>query len=105
MTDGKILEIPGGAIMPVRPGSIKEEDKARLREIGIVVFEHENPADVQLIAPLAGSFPASHVIDAAIHCLAMFPSDGKAGVSSADHMRSRFVQRLAAICSKAAGHD
>lgn len=97
MSDGKILAIPGGAIMPVRPGSMSETDKARLGEIGIVVFDHDNPGDVQLIAPFAGNFPAGPVLDAAIQCLALFPTDGKCGVSTADHMRSAFVTRLAAL--------
>lgn len=105
MADGKILQIPGGAIMPVRPGSMNEADKARLREIGIVVFEHDNPAEVQLIAPFAGNFPAGPVIDAAVQCLAMFPSDYKhPSPSQADHMRSAFVSKLAAISKKATDH-
>lgn len=105
MADGKILEIPGGAIMPVRPGSMSEGDKAALREIGIVVFEHDNPAEVQLIAPFAGNFPTGPVITAAVTTLALYPSDSsKSGPSQADHMRSYFVQCLAAICKKTTDH-
>lgn len=104
MADGKILGIPGGAIMPVRPGSMSEADKARLSEIGIVVFDHDNPAEVQLIAPFAGNFPAGPVIDAALQCLALFPANGNNGVTSADHMRSNFIQKLAAISKRANDH-
>lgn len=98
MSDGKILEMPGGAIMPVRPGSMSETDKARLAEIGIVVFDHAKPEEVQLIAPFAGNFPAGPVLDAAIQCLAMFPTNETSrSTDAADVMRSAFVSRLASL--------
>jgi hypothetical protein len=36
-------------LLPVKPGSISDADKALLREAGVVVFEHPAPAEVNLL--------------------------------------------------------
>lgn len=37
------------AVLFVKPGAIKPEDKAALRDAGVVVVEVENPDDVRLV--------------------------------------------------------
>jgi hypothetical protein len=36
-------------LLPVRPGTINDTDKAVLREAGILVFEHPDPAEVNVL--------------------------------------------------------
>ncbi len=38
-------------LLPVKPGSLSESDKAALREAGIVVIEHESPSELRLLRP------------------------------------------------------
>lgn len=45
------------ALLPVKPGSLKSSDKAKLSKAGIIVIEHDNPSELRLIAP-------GHEIDA-----------------------------------------
>jgi hypothetical protein len=88
------------SILPVRPGTISADDKAMLREVGVIVIEHENPEELQLMTPLLGAFPRGPVLDAAMDVLAMFPTDSRYSPSQSDHMRSAFVAQLAAIRKK-----
>ena len=85
------------SILPARPGTISAEDKATLRDVGVIVVEHENPAELQLLAPFGGNFPTGPVIDAAVHALSLYPANSANGVSTADYMRSTFVAALAKI--------
>lgn len=38
-------------LLPVRPGSLSAEDKALLREAGVIVIEHESPETLRLLRP------------------------------------------------------
>ena len=40
-------------LLPVRPGTLTPNDKAKLSKIGIIVIEHENPAELRLLKPCA----------------------------------------------------
>jgi hypothetical protein len=41
------------AILPVKPGTISAEDKAALREIGVLVIEHEHPSEIRILRPFS----------------------------------------------------
>lgn len=41
------------ALLPVKAGTISAEDKAALREAGVVVVEHEAPETLRLLTPTA----------------------------------------------------
>lgn len=41
------------ALLPVKPGTMSAEDKATLREAGVVVVEHEEPETLRLLTPTA----------------------------------------------------
>lgn len=38
-------------LLPVKPGTLTEEDKSSLRNAGVVVIEHEDPASLRLLKP------------------------------------------------------
>lgn len=40
-------------LLPVKPGSLSAEDKAMLREAGVIVIEHESPETLRLLRPWA----------------------------------------------------
>jgi hypothetical protein len=40
-------------LLPVKPGSLSKEDKAALREVGVIVIEHDNPETLRLLKPWA----------------------------------------------------
>lgn len=40
-------------ILPVKPGTLTVKDKAELRKAGVIVIEHDNPAELRLLRPLA----------------------------------------------------
>lgn len=40
-------------LLPVTPGSLSADDKATLREAGVIVIEHEHPETLRLLRPAA----------------------------------------------------
>ncbi len=38
-------------LLPVKPGTLNDDDKAALRDAGVIVIEHDNPAELRLITP------------------------------------------------------
>lgn len=38
-------------ILPVKPGTVSDADKAALRDAGVVVIEHEAPHELRLLRP------------------------------------------------------
>lgn len=75
-------------ILPVRPGTLNEKDKARLRRAGIVVIEHDNPAELRLLRIGLPEVDAGDMLFCAIEALT-----GTSGMSDA---RFSFVKALAA---------
>lgn len=101
MADWKLINAEAAAIMPVRPGTVSEADRASLRDAGIVVFEHENPAEVLLIAP-ALHFNPGPVAAAALAALAISPcKESGRQANTIDVARSEFIARLAEIAAEA----
>jgi len=45
--------VSDATILPVRPGTLSAKDKRALSAAGVVVVEHENPAEVRLLRPAA----------------------------------------------------
>ena len=86
------------SILPVRPGTLSADDKAALRESGVVVIEHENPAELQMLVPVSSDLPRGPVLDAALTSLALYATTTSGGtVDRADVMRSNFVTALVKI--------
>lgn len=56
------------SFMPVRPGTISESDKISLREAGVIVIEHEDPASIRIIRPGA-DIEAGEMLCAAMKAL------------------------------------
>ena len=56
------------ALLPVKSGTISAEDKAALREAGVVVVEHEAPETLRLLMPMA-EVGASDLLGAAMFAL------------------------------------
>jgi hypothetical protein len=56
------------ALLPVRTGTISAEDKAALRDAGVVVIEHEAPETLRLLTPTA-ELGTSDLLGAAMYAL------------------------------------
>jgi hypothetical protein len=75
-------------IMPVKPGTISADDKAALKEIGVVVIEHEDPGSLRLITPLNETSQGT-MLRAAIKALQCYPD-----TSYAQRMREHFANTV-----------
>lgn len=53
------------SILAVKPGQLREEDRAALREIGVVVVEVSDPADIRFLRP-AAELSSSEMLGAAL---------------------------------------
>ena len=62
-------------ILPVKPGAISAEDKAALRDAGVIVIEHEEPNQLRLLTPTA-ELSGSDMLLAAMR--GVLAEDGKA---------------------------
>lgn len=80
------------AILPVKPGTLSAEDKAALREIGVVVIEHENPSELRILNTLS-EIPASDMLRCALKALATSDNDYNRGTLQ----RSNFTKLMAAL--------
>ncbi len=56
------------ALLPVKPGTMSADDKATLREVGVVVVEHEEPETLRLLTPTA-ELGTSDLLGAAMFAL------------------------------------
>ena len=65
-------------LLPVTPGSLTSEDKAILREAGVIVVEHENPSELRLLRPCA-ELSASDMLMAAMKALVTSDTDYSRG--------------------------
>lgn len=84
-------------LLPVKPGTLSPEDKNALRNAGIIVIEHENPAELKLMKPTA-EIDGSEILRCAMKALISYTG----GI--ADGQRVEFTNQLAkAIISNAAG--
>lgn len=72
-------------ILPVKPGSINDADRAALKEIGVLVIEHEVPESIRLITPLTETSQAE-MLKLAVKALSSYK-----GVT-ADSMREYFAR-------------
>ena len=80
------------SILPAKPGSISEESKTALREVGVIVIEHENPSELRLISPNT-EVPASAMLACAMEAM-----NGPLGDNN---VRSAFTKALGAEIIKA----
>jgi hypothetical protein len=78
------------AIMPVKIGTLSAEDKAALREAGVIVIEHENPESIRLVRAIA-EVSASDMLKCAMQALIFNDSMG------ASSQRERFAYLLAKV--------
>ena len=61
-------------ILPVKPGTLNEQDRATLREVGVVVIECENPREIRLLRP-ACELDSSALVRAALKALSPISDD------------------------------
>lgn len=82
------------AIMPVKPGSISEKDRATLRRVGVVVIECDSPADLRLLRP-------QNELDAGdmLHCALQALVSGK-DFDNASAQRQKFTRLIAALVAE-----
>lgn len=80
------------SILPAKPGSISEDSKAKLREFGVVVVEHENPSELRLLSPNT-EVPAGVIMACAMEAMC--------GPSGDQAVRSAFTRALGAEILKA----
>lgn len=76
-------------LLPVKPGSLNTKDKAELRKTGVLVIEHDNPAELRLLKPHA-ELDANDMLRCAMKALC-----SNTGVS-AQQQRECFTNLLAA---------
>lgn len=77
-------------LLPVKPGSLTIEDKTILREVGVIVIEHENPHEIRLLRPSA-EVAASDLLMCAMKALATSDADYNKGTLQ----RASFTKFLA----------
>lgn len=77
-------------ILPVKPGTVSELDKAKMAEVGVVVIEHPNPEEVRLLRA-HGEIPAGMLLRCALRALAHQNAD----VMGSGPNRFKFFQLLA----------
>ncbi len=78
-------------LLPVKPGSLSADDKAALRDAGVIVIEHENPQELRLLRPSA-DVDAGTMFACAMEALC--------GPSSDSAVRSAFTRALGAHVAK-----
>ena len=84
-------------ILPVKPGTLSDADKAALREGGVITIEHERPEELRLLRPTADLAPGE-MLSCAMHALA--------GSTCSSQTRAEFtlaVYRL--LEAKRVGHN
>lgn len=86
-------------IMPVKPGTISDADKAALKEIGVLVIEHEDPDSIRLITPM-NETDSGAMLRMAVKALENFPNG-----SNAQSMREHFGRLVMAHISEKASHE
>lgn len=82
-------------ILPVRPQTISEKDRAALRRVGVVVIEHENPEELRMLRP-SSDVDASDMLRCALEALATGERSRYIGDA-----REQFVKLLAAVVGSA----
>lgn len=82
-------------LLPVRPGTISDEDRALLRDFGVIVIEHENPEELRLIQP-GVEIDAGTMLTSALAALARVGDTYNKGTLQ----RSAFVFELAKAISR-----
>lgn len=83
-------------ILPVKPGSVSEADKASLREAGVVVIEHEEPDKLRLLR-------AGYDLAGGVLLLAAAKALSVGSTLGADEQREAFGRNVASALI--AGHD
>jgi hypothetical protein len=74
------------ALLPVKPGTLSDEDKANLAKAGIVVIEHAEPDTLRLLTPTA-ELSGGDLLWAAMHALTG-PSNSASTSCQADFARA-----------------
>jgi hypothetical protein len=74
------------ALLPIKPGTMSAEDKAMLREAGVVVVEHEESHTLRLLTPTA-ELGGGDLFACAMHALAG-PSNSASSSCQADFTRA-----------------
>lgn len=83
------------ALLPVKAGTISDQDKAALREVGVIVVEHEAPETLRLLTPTA-ELETSDLLGAAMWALT-----GSHASTAAQAAFTLYVGRLIADKRKA----
>lgn len=76
-------------LLPVRPGTLTDKDKATLRKASVIVIEHENPNELRLLRP-SGDLNGDDLLHCAMRALVV-----KTGVHGSDQ-REAFAHLVAA---------
>lgn len=80
------------SILPVKPGTLNDDSKAALREVGVVVIEHENPTELRMLSPMT-EVPASDMLRCAMKALVVGDNDYNKGILQ----RATFTKLMAEL--------
>lgn len=79
-------------ILIVKPETISEEEKEKLKANSIVVVEHPEPSEVRIVTTMDG-FDGNDVFMAAIEAIADIPSNTKAQIKFAEVLTARLKSK------------